>query len=85
MARVLMYKTQRCSFCARAAELLKRKGVTQIEEIFIDQDDAAREEMVQRTGCKTVPQIYIGDRHVGGFDDLSLLEQKGELSNLLNS
>jgi len=85
MARVLMYKTERCVFCARATDLLKRKGVSQIDEVFIDRDDLARAAMVQNTGRKTVPQIFIGERHVGGFDDLSKLDQLGELDALLNS
>lgn len=83
MARVLMYTTQVCPYCQRAKALLKQRGVAAIEEVRIDLDPAAREDMMARTGRRTVPQIYIGDTHVGGCDDLIALDQRGGLSPLL--
>lgn len=83
MAKVIMYCTAVCPYCNMAERLLTRKGVTQIEKIRVDLDPARREEMMARTGRRTVPQIYIGDYHVGGFDDLSALEQEGKLDALL--
>lgn len=83
MARVLMYTTQVCPYCQRAKALLKLRGVAAIEEVRIDLDPAAREDMMARTGRRTVPQIYIGDTHVGGCDDLIALDQRGGLSPLL--
>jgi glutaredoxin 3 len=66
-----------------AEKLLATKGVTEIEKVLIDLDPSKREEMMQRTGRRTVPQIYIGDTHVGGFDDLSALDKAGGLDKLL--
>jgi glutaredoxin 3 len=66
-----------------AERLLNKKGVTQIEKIRVDLDPSLMQEMMQITGRRTVPQIYIGDRHVGGFDDLSALDAGGELDPLL--
>lgn len=83
MAKVIMYCTAVCPYCNMAERLLNRKGVTQIEKIRVDLDPARREEMMARTGRRTVPQIYIGDFHVGGFDDLSALDQEGKLDALL--
>ncbi|MCL6555894.1 MAG: glutaredoxin 3 [Burkholderiales bacterium] len=83
MAKVIMYCTAVCPYCNMAERLLTRKGVTQIEKIRVDLDPARREEMMARTGRRTVPQIYIGDYHVGGFDDLSALDQEGKLDALL--
>ena len=83
MAKVIMYCTAVCPYCNMAERLLARKGVTQIEKIRVDLDPARREEMMARTGRRTVPQIYIGDYHVGGFDDLSALDQEGKLDALL--
>lgn len=83
MTPVRMYTTQVCPYCQRAKMLLAQRGVTQIEEIRIDLDPAQREHMVQATGRRTVPQIYIGDTHVGGFDDLAALDQRGGLAALL--
>jgi len=80
---VLMYSTGVCPYCLRAEQLLKSKGVTQIEKVRIDLDAARREEMMQRTGRRTVPQIYIGATHVGGYDDLVALDQAGRLDALL--
>jgi glutaredoxin 3 len=82
-AKVLMYSTKVCPFCVRAEQLLKQRGVTDIEKILIDIDPAKREEMMARTGRRTVPQIYIGQTHVGGFDDLAALDSKGGLTPLL--
>lgn len=83
MARVSMYCTAVCPYCNMAEKLLNRKGVTEIEKIRVDTDPAKREEMMTRTGRRTVPQIYIDDYHVGGFDDLSALDQDGKLDPLL--
>jgi glutaredoxin 3 len=82
-ARVLMYSTGVCPYCLMAERLLKAKGVDSIEKIRIDLEPAQRAEMMQKTGRRTVPQIYIGDTHVGGFDDLSKLEREGKLEPLL--
>lgn len=82
-ARVLMYSTAVCPYCTRAEQLLKARGVETIEKIRIDQDDVLRAEMMEKTGRRTVPQIYIGDTHVGGFDDLSALDKAGNLMPLL--
>ena len=84
MQKVLMYSTGVCPYCMRAEMLLKQRGVTEIEKIRIDLDPAQREAMMQRTGRRTVPQIYIGETHVGGFDDLSALDRAGKLIPLLN-
>jgi glutaredoxin 3 len=84
MAHVKMYTTQVCPFCIRAKALLKQRGVAQIEEIRIDLDAAQRDHMMAITGRRTVPQIFIGDTHVGGCDDLVALDQKGELLPMLN-
>jgi glutaredoxin 3 len=82
MKRVLVYSTRICPFCVMAKRLLRAKGVD-YEEILVDQNDAARVEMTQRSGRRTVPQIFIGDRHVGGFDDLAALDHQGKLDPLL--
>jgi glutaredoxin 3 len=79
-----MYSTGVCPYCVMAERLLKSKGVENLEKIRVDLDPAQRVEMMQRTGRRTVPQIYIGDTHVGGFDDLSALEKAGRLDALLN-
>jgi glutaredoxin 3 len=78
-----MYSTAVCPFCVRAELLLKTKGVTEIEKIRVDLDPSQRIEMMQKTGRRTVPQIYIGDEHVGGFDDLAALDHAGKLDSLL--
>ena len=83
MPRVVMYATGMCPYCMRAEMLLKSKGVADIEKIRVDLDPPRREEMMQRTGRRTVPQIYIGDTHVGGFDDLDALDRAGKLDPLL--
>ena len=81
--RVLMYSTAVCPYCIRAEQLLRARGVTEIEKVRIDLDPEQREAMMQRTGRRTVPQIYIGDTHVGGCDDLIALDQSGGLMPLL--
>jgi len=78
-----MYSTAVCPFCLRAEMLLKAKGITEIEKIRVDLDPRQREEMMHKTGRRTVPQIYIGDAHVGGFDELAALEHAGKLDSLL--
>ncbi|MEY2682488.1 MAG: glutaredoxin 3 [Betaproteobacteria bacterium] len=83
MAKVVMYSTAVCPYCQRAEMLLKQRGVSEIEKIRIDLDSAQRDQMIAKTGRKTVPQIFIGDRHVGGFDDLAALDREGGLLPLL--
>lgn len=78
-----MYTTAVCPYCQRAEMLLKQRGVSEIEKIRIDLDPAQRDAMMAKTGRRTVPQIYIGDRHVGGFDDLAALDREGGLTPLL--
>jgi len=80
---ITMYSTAVCPYCINAERLLNSKGVTQITKIRIDLEPERRAEMMQRTGRRTVPQIYIGERHVGGFDDLYALDRAGELDELL--
>lgn len=82
-ARVVMYSTAVCPYCVRAERLLKARGVDNIEKVRVDLDPRQREEMMTRTGRRTVPQIFIGERHVGGFDDLAELDLDGELVPLL--
>lgn len=82
-AHVLMYSTGVCPYCIMAERLLKSKGVDNIEKIRVDLLPEQRAEMMQKTGRRTVPQIYIGDTHVGGFDDLSALDHAGKLDPLL--
>ena len=82
-ARVQMYSTAVCPYCVLAEQLLRARGVTDIEKIRIDLDPARRDEMIGRTGRRTVPQIFIGDRHVGGCDDLYACDRAGELTALL--
>ena len=83
MSPVRMYTTQVCPYCVRAKTLLKQRGVEQIEEIRVDLDPAQRDTMISLTGRRTVPQIFIGDMHVGGCDDLMALDQRGGLLPLL--
>ncbi len=85
MQAVKMYTTAVCPYCVRAKQILKAKGVEQIEEIRIDADPAARDHMMEITGRRTVPQIFIGSTHVGGCDDLMALDAKGGLVSLLNA
>ena len=83
MAKVTMYSTGVCPFCIQAERLLKAKGVADIDKIRIDLQPEQRDLMIVRTGRRTVPQIYIGGTHVGGFDDLSALDRAGGLDRLL--
>ncbi len=83
MPAVTMYTTAVCPYCIRAEMLLKQRGVAQIDKIRIDLDPQQRDAMMARTGRRTVPQIYIGERHVGGYDDLARLDRAGELVALL--
>ena len=83
MSLVKMYTTQVCPYCVRAKALLKQRGVEQIEEIRVDLDPVQREAMMSLTGRRTVPQIFIGQTHVGGCDDLVALDQRGGLMPLL--
>ena len=85
MQHVKMYTTQVCPYCIRAKALLKQRGVAQIEEIRIDTDPAQRDHMMAITGRRTVPQIFIGDTHVGGCDDLMALDSAGKLLPLLGA
>ena len=85
MNAVRMYTTQVCPYCVRAKALLKQRGVEQIEEIRIDLDPAQRDHMMEITGRRTVPQIFIGSTHVGGCDDLMALDQRGGLLPLLQA
>lgn len=80
---ITMYATAFCPYCVHAERLLRAKGVTEIEKIRVDQEPARRAEMMSRTGRRTVPQIYIGARHVGGYDDLVALDRAGQLDPLL--
>ena len=78
-----MYTTATCPYCLNAERLLRNKGVENIEKVRIDLDPQRRIEMMEKTGRRTVPQIWIGERHVGGFDDLRALDVAGELDSLL--
>jgi len=82
-AKVTMYSTAVCPYCVRAEALLRQRGVQDIQKIRIDEDPAERDRMIEITGRRTVPQIFIGDKHVGGFDDLSALDRAGGLVPLL--
>ena len=83
MAKIVMYTSAICPYCMNAERLLRSKGVTEIEKIRVDLQPELREEMMAKTGRRTVPQIYIGDQHVGGFDDLHALDVQGGLDHLL--
>lgn len=83
MKSVRMFTTGVCPYCTMAKRLLQGKGVAAIDEVRIDQDPTQRDEMMRNTGRRTVPQIYIGDTHVGGFDDLAALDRAGRLDPLL--
>ncbi len=78
-SRVLMYCTAVCPYCVRAEQLLRKRGVSEIEKVRIDLDPSQRETMIARTGRRTVPQIYIGERDGGGFEELAELDRKGGL------
>lgn len=81
--RVVMYTSSGCPYCVRAEQLLRARGVASIEAVRVDLEPARRDEMVRRSGRRTVPQIWIGDTHVGGFDDLRALDVAGRLLPLL--
>jgi glutaredoxin 3 len=83
MNKVVMYSTGYCPYCTRAEMLLKQRGVTEIEKIRIDLEPQQRDAMIERTGRRTVPQIFIGETHVGGYDDLSALDRAQKLVPLL--
>ena len=83
MPPITMYSTAVCPYCVRAERLLRAKGVTEIDKIRVDLDASRRVEMVQRTGRRTVPQIFIGETYVGGCDELYALEHEGRLAPLL--
>jgi glutaredoxin 3 len=83
MAKIVMYTTEVCPYCVRAKQLLHNKGVTEIEEVRVDLQPALRIAMMEKTGRRTVPQIYIDEFHVGGYDDLAALNHAGELDKLL--
>jgi len=83
MSKITMYSTSWCGFCVMARRLLESKGQTW-EEIDVDAESGRREEMIQRSGRRTVPQIWIGELHVGGYDDLAALERAGKLDALLS-
>ncbi len=82
---ITMYTTEVCPYCLRAKALLKARGVTAIDEVRVDRDPAARTTMIERTGRRTVPQIFIGGAHIGGCDDLIALDQRGGLLPLLQA
>ena len=84
MNKVVMYSKDYCPNCARAKALLEQRGVTDLEIIQIDREPGQRDRMIERTGRRTVPQIFIGDTHVGGCDDLMALDRSGGLTPLLN-
>ena len=84
-AHVKMYTSAVCPYCIRAERLFDAKGVTDIEKIRVDLDPEQKMVMMQKTGRRTVPQIYVGETHVGGFDDLYALDQAGKLDPLLNA
>ena len=83
--KIIMYSTAVCPYCVRAEQLLNSKGVTDIEKVRVDLDPARREEMMKKTGRRTVPQIFIGEHHVGGCDELYALDRAGKLESLLRS
>jgi len=85
MNRVRMYTTQVCPYCIRAKALLQQRGVASIDEVRVDLDPGERVRMVELTGRRTVPQIFIGDTHVGGCDDLVALDRRGGLAPLLDA
>ena len=85
MAKITMYSTGVCPFCQMAERLLRAKGVAAIDKIRVDLDPERRVEMMEKTGRRTVPQIYIGETHVGGYDDLAALDRAGRLDELLGA
>ncbi|MCG6874705.1 MAG: glutaredoxin 3 [Betaproteobacteria bacterium] len=85
MARILMYSTALCSYCQRAERLFRAKGIVDIERIRVDLHPERRKEMMEKSGRRTVPQIWIDDRHIGGYDDLAALDRAGHLDPLLGA
>ena len=85
MARVTMYTTAVCPYCQQAERLLSARGVEAIDKVRVDLEPGRRQEMMERTGRRTVPQIYVGEVHVGGYDDLVALDRAGGLEPLLAS
>ena len=85
MQTVTIYTTAVCPYCVRAKQLLQKRGVTQLHEVRVDKNPAEKALMMERTGRRTVPQIYIGDKHIGGCNDLMALDQAGDLLPLLNA
>ena len=85
MPNVIVYSKETCPYCVMAKNLLTQKGITEINEVRIDLDPEERDKMIELTGRMTVPQIFIGEFHVGGFDDLAKLNRSGELDKLLAS
>lgn len=83
MPPIKLYSTAVCPYCVMAERLLRSRGISDIEKVRVDLDPTLREEMVQLSGRRTVPQIWIGERHIGGFDDLAALDRAGELLPLL--
>jgi len=83
MAKIVMYSTAVCPYCINAERLLTAKGVKQIDKIRVDLQPEQRIEMMEKTGRRTVPQIYINDQHIGGFEELRALDSRGELEPLL--
>lgn len=83
MPKIVMYVSGFCPYCTMAEKLLRARGADEIEKIRVDLQPELRVEMMQRTGRRTVPQIYIGQVHVGGYDDLAMLDRQGELNKLL--
>jgi glutaredoxin 3 len=83
MTKVVMYSTAFCPYCVMAERMLRARGVTEIEKIRVDLDPARRTEMIEKTGRRTVPQIFIGGTHVGGYDDLAQLDRSNGLMKLL--
>jgi glutaredoxin 3 len=85
MAKIVMYCTEVCPYCVRAEQLLHRKGVQEIEKIRIDLQPELRDAMIQKTGRRTVPQIFINGEHVGGYDDMAALDRAGKLDVMLSN
>lgn len=85
MATVMMYSTGVCPFCQMAERLLRSKGISAIDKVRVDLEPERRAEMIEKTGRRTVPQIYIGKTHVGGYEELAALEHAGRLDELLHA
>ncbi|HJU21358.1 MAG TPA: glutaredoxin 3 [Casimicrobiaceae bacterium] len=83
--KVTMYTTAYCGYCRRAERLLQTKGITDIDRIYVDEEPQERIAMMRRTGRRTVPQIYIGEHHIGGYDELAALDRAGRLGELLGN